>query len=73
MVKPSVPGRPTYLDNSRAGLFCACRDGLFGHFSFAHLFFVLSLSLGNGHTYKIVHFLETIMGQFQSLDCVSAF
>ena len=33
--KPSVPGRPTNLDNSRARAYCACSRcgfGLFGHF-----------------------------------------
>ena len=33
--KLPVPGRPTYLDDSRARAFCACSGcgwGLFGHF-----------------------------------------
>ena len=47
-----VPGRPTNLDYSRAGAYCACsrcRWVWFGHF-FSHLFFLFSfsLSLGDG-------------------------
>ena len=50
--KLPVPGRPTYLDYSRARAYCACggcRWGLFGHF-FSHLSFLFSfsLSLGDG-------------------------
>ena len=47
-----VPGRPTYLDYSRARAYCTCRRcrwGLFGrvlsHLSFLSSF---SLSLGDG-------------------------
>ena len=50
--KLPVPGRPTDLDYSRAGAYCACGRcgwGLFGHF-FSHLslLFSFSLSLGDG-------------------------
>ena len=50
--KLPVPGRPTYLDYSRARAYCACSRcgwGLFGHFS-SHLslLFSFSLSLGDG-------------------------
>ena len=50
--KLSVPGRPTYLDYSRARAYCACSRcgwGLFGHF-FSRLSFLssFSLSLGDG-------------------------
>ena len=51
--KLPVPGRPTYLEYSRARAYCSCsRCGwrLFGHFflsSIISLFF-LSLSLGDG-------------------------
>ena len=44
--KLPVPGRPTYLDNSRARAYCACSRcgwGLFGHFflsSITCLFFL---------------------------------
>ena len=47
LVKLSVPGRPTSLDDSRAGAYCACSRcgwGLFGHF-FSHLSFLFSFSL----------------------------
>ena len=50
--KLSVPGRPTYLDNSRIRAFCAycmCELGFFGMFFgffFSRLSF--SLSLGDG-------------------------
>ena len=49
--KLSVPGRPTNLDNSRAGEYCACircGSGLFEIFSFVYLFSFLSPSLGDG-------------------------
>ena len=47
-----APGRPTTLDNSRAGACCACGGcgwGLFGRF-FSRLSFLFSfsLSLGDG-------------------------
>ena len=45
--KLPVPGRPTYLDYSRAGAYCACsRCGWwwFGHF-YSHLSFLLFLPL----------------------------
>ena len=50
--KLPVPGRPTYLDSSRARAYCAgsrCGGGLFGH-SFSHLSFLFSFtrSLGDG-------------------------
>ena len=50
--KLSVPGRPTYLDYSRARAYCACSRcgwGLFGHF-FSRLSVLssFSLSLGDG-------------------------
>ena len=53
--KLPVPGRPTYLDKSRARAYCACSRcgwGLFGHF-FSHLSFLFSfsLSLGDGPIY----------------------
>ena len=50
--KLPVPGRPTYLDYSRARAYCACNRcgwGLFGHFfSQISLLFSFSLSLGDG-------------------------
>ena len=50
--KLPVPGRPTYLDYSRARAYCACSRcglGLFGHF-FSRQSFLFSfyLSLGDG-------------------------
>ena len=50
--KLSVPGRPTYLDYSRARAYCTCSRcgwGLFGHF-YSRLSFLssFSLSLGDG-------------------------
>ena len=48
----SVPGRPTYLDYSRARAYFACSRcgwGLFGHFFFRLSFLSsFSLSLGDG-------------------------
>ena len=50
--KLPVPGRPSYLNYSRARAFCACNRcgwGLFGHFfSQLSLLFSFSLSLGDG-------------------------
>ena len=46
--KFSVPGRPTYLENSRAKAYCACRTygwELFGYFSLVYLFSSLSPTL----------------------------
>ena len=43
-----VPGRPTNLDTSRAGAYCAyirCGSGLFGHFFFRLSFSLLFLPL----------------------------
>ena len=50
--KLPVPGRPTFLHDSRARAYCACSKcgwGLFGHF-YSHLSFLssFSLSLGDG-------------------------
>ena len=44
-----VPGRPAYLNNSRARAYCACSRcglGLFGHFFLSSICF--SPSLGDG-------------------------
>ena len=50
--KLSVLGRPTNVDNSRAGAYCACSRcvwGLFGDFfSLVYLFSFLSPSLDDG-------------------------
>ena len=50
--KLPVPGRPTYLDFSRARTYCACSRcgwGLFGDFfPRLHFSFSFSLSLGDG-------------------------
>ena len=50
--KLQVPGRPTYLDYSRARAYCACKRcgwGLFRHFfSQLSLLVSFSLSLGDG-------------------------
>ena len=49
--KLSVPGRPTYLDNSRARAYCACSRcglGCLDIFSLVYLFSFLSPSLGDG-------------------------
>ena len=49
--KLSVPGRPTLLDGSRAGAYCACSEcgwGLFGRFFSSLSFSFLSPSLGDG-------------------------
>ena len=50
--KLPVPGRPTYLDYSRAKAYCACGGaggGCLDDFSLIyHFFFFFSLSLGDG-------------------------
>ena len=49
--KLSVPGRPTYLDKSRAKAYCACSGCGWGRldiFSLVYLFSFLSPSLGDG-------------------------
>ena len=46
--KLPVPGRPTYLNDSRARAYCPCNRcgrGLFGHFSLIYCFFFLPPSL----------------------------
>ena len=47
--KLPVPGRPTYLDDSRARTYCACSRILFGYFH-SQLSFLssFSISLGDG-------------------------
>ena len=52
--KLPVPGRPSYLDTSRARAYCACSRcgwGMLGHF-YSSLSFLssVSLSLGDGPT-----------------------
>ena len=50
LVKLPVPGRPTNLDDSRAGAYFACSRcgwGLFGHF-YSQLSFLSSFSLSFG-------------------------
>ena len=52
--KLPVPGRPTYLDHSRARAHCACSRcgwGLFGHF-FSCLSFLSSFSLWGGRVVR---------------------
>ena len=49
--KLSVPGRPTFLDNSRARAYCACSRcglGCLDIFTLVYLFSFLSLSLRDG-------------------------
>ena len=47
----SVPGRPTYLDQGRARIYCAynrCGWGVVWTFSLVYLFSFLSASMGDG-------------------------
>ena len=56
--KLPVPGRPTYLDYSRARAYCACRGcGLFGHF-FSHHFSFLSPCLWETARYRLKYCLK---------------
>ena len=53
--KLPVPGRPSYLADSRARDYCACSRcgwGLFGHF-YSHLFSLLSSSLWEMARYRL--------------------
>ena len=58
--KLPVPGRPTYLDYSRARAYCACSRcgwGLFGHFSL-YPFSPLSPSLWETARYRLKYCLK---------------
>ena len=59
--KLSVPGRPTYLDNSMVRAYCACsRCGwvLFGHFSLVYHFSFLTPSLWEMARYRLKYCLK---------------
>ena len=59
--KLPVPGRPTYLDKSRASAYCVCsRCGweLFGHFSLIYHFSFLSPSLWETARYRLKYCLK---------------
>ena len=52
--KLPVPGRPTYLDKSRARAYCACSRcgrGCLDIFSLVYHFSFLAASLGDGQIY----------------------
>ena len=56
-----VPGRPTNLDYSRAGAYCACNRwgwGLFGHFSLIYHFSFPSPSLWETARYRLKYCLK---------------
>ena len=51
--KLQVPGRPIYLDNSRARAYCTCSRcgcGMFGQYFLSFFFFVFSFSLSGRRT-----------------------
>ena len=55
-----VPGRPAYLDQSRATGYCACTRcgwGLFEHFSLVYHFSFLSSSLWETARYRLKYCL----------------
>ena len=59
--KLPVPGRPTYLDYSRARAYCACGGcgwGLFGHFSLIYHLSFLSPSLWETARYRLKYCLK---------------
>ena len=59
--KLPVPGRPTYLDKSRARAYCACSRcgwGLFGHFSLVYHFSFLSPYLWETAGYRLKYCLK---------------
>ena len=59
--KLSVPGRPTYLDCSRARAYCTCSRcgwGLFGHFYSRYHFSFLSPPLQEAAQYRLKYCLK---------------
>ena len=59
--KLPVPGRPTYLDYSRARAYCACSRcglGLFGHFFSLYPFSARSPSLWETARYRLKYCLK---------------
>ena len=59
--KLSMPGRPTYLDFSRARAYCACNRcgwGLFGRFFLIYHFSFLSPSLVETARYRLKYCLK---------------
>ena len=69
-----VPGRPTYMDNSRARAYCAysgCGWGLFGHFysRLSFLFFsFLSPSLRETAGYRLKYCLKGPLSPKQPIN-----
>ena len=66
--KLPVPGRPTYLDLSRARAYCACNRcgwGLFGHFFSVYHFSFLSPSLLETARYRPKYCLKGPLSQKQ--------
>ena len=69
--KLPVPGRPTYLDYSRARAYCAysrCGWGLFGHFSLVYHFSFLSRSLWETARYSLKYCLKGPLNPNQSIN-----
>ena len=59
--KLPVPGRPTYLDYSRARAYCACSRcgwGLFGHFLFPSVVSLFFLPLWETARYRLKYCLK---------------
>ena len=73
--KLSVPGRPTYLDNSRARAYCACSRcgwGWFGHFfSLIYHFSLLSPSLWETARYRLKYCLKGPLNSKQPTNSLS--
>ena len=66
--KLQVPGRPTYLDYSRARAYCPCswcRWRLFGHFYLVYHFSFLSSSLWETARYRLKYCLEGLLSPKQ--------
>ena len=64
--KLPVPGRPTYLEWSRARAYCACSRcgwGLFGIFSLVYHFSFLSPSLWETARYRLKYCLKGPLSQ----------
>ena len=66
--KRQVPGRSTNLDHSWTRAYCTCSRygcGLFGHFSLAYHFSLLSLSLLEVAQYRLKYCLKRLLSPKQ--------
>ena len=70
-----VPGRPTYLEKSRARACCSCSRcgwGLFGHFSLVYHLSCLSSSLWETARYRLEYCLKGPVSQKQPTNKIKS-